>query len=158
KCSHIIMIKTGGIAIMHFGLLNKKRFTAVFIATMIFAMIGSLLLNPVVFAAGGGGPAVPDSVPALDVEEKSEDGSEFDPPASETKPDVAAVPVDNQTNRIITTLNGDTASEMGFSSYISDRFEHAKVSASKTGEFDDVLAFDAEAKEAASSYGERHEN
>lgn len=152
------MIKTGGIAIMHFGLLNKKRFTAVFIATMIFAMIGALLLNPVVFAAGGGGPAVPDSVPELDVEENSEDGSEFDPVLSETKPDVAEVPVNNQPNRIITTINGDTSSEMGFSWYTSDLFEDAKVWVSKTGEFDDALEFDAEAKEVASSYGERDEN
>src|SRR5699024_10134705 len=90
-------------------------FTAVFIATMIFAMIGSLLLNPVVFAAGGGGPAVPDSVPELDVEENSEDGSEFDPVLSETKPDVAEVPVNNQPNRIITTINGDTSRQIGFS-------------------------------------------
>src|SRR5699024_6206624 len=87
----------------------------------------------------------------------SEDGSEFDPVLSETKPDVAEVPVNNQPNRIITTINGDTSSEMGFSWYTSDLFEDAKVWVSKTGEFDDALEFDAEAKEVASSYGERDE-
>lgn len=148
------MTKTGGITRMGFNLLNKKRFTTVIITTMIFAMIASMLLSPPASAAGGGGPAAP----GQDDVENIEGESEFDPVLSETKPEVAEVPDNNQPNRIITTINGDTSGEMGFSWYTTDHFEDSKVWVSKTGEFDDAIEFDAEAKEVTSSYGERDEN
>src|SRR5699024_8132868 len=117
---------------MGFNLLNRKSFTTVFITTMIFAMIASMILSPLAYAAGGGGPAGGD--PSAEAPEESE----FDPVLSETKPEVAPVPVNNLPNRIITTINGDSSSEMGFSWYTSDLFEDSKVWLSKSGEFDDT--------------------
>ncbi|WP_411843315.1 metallophosphoesterase [Salinicoccus sp. HZC-1] len=140
---------------MNFNLFHKRRIPAAgVIAIVIFALIISALFSPVTYAAGGGGPVSPDKNSEDSVEEKEV----FNPVLTETKPEVADIEPNNLPNRIITTFNGDTGSEMGFSWYTTDLFEDSKVWVSKSGKFDDTLVFEAEAKEVTSSYGERDAN
>ncbi|AKG73031.1 purple acid phosphatase family protein [Salinicoccus halodurans] len=142
---------------MGFNLSTNRNFSAgVVIASVIFALAISLFYSPLVHAAGGGGPTGSAGDPAESTEEN--DAEEFDPVLTETKPEVADVEPNNLPNRIMTTFNGDTSSEMGFSWYTTDHFKDSKVWISKSGNFDDTLQFEAEAKEVTSSYGERDEN
>lgn len=137
---------------------NKKVHGVVVIASIIFAMIISVVFSPLTHAAGGGGPVEPGSTTAESTEENFGKEEEFNPVLTETKPEVAEVKANNLPNRIMTTFNGETSSEMGFSWYTTDLFEDAKVWVSKSGEFDDTLEFEAEAKKVTSSYGERDKN
>lgn len=79
----------------------------------------------------------------------------FSPELTDEKPEVAEIEVNNTPNRVITTFNGDTTSEMGFNWYTTDLFEDAKVWISETEDFEDALEFEAEAQEVTSKYGER---
>lgn len=114
---------------------------------MTVALAITSLFTPVAHGAGGGS-----SVEGGGTDEPTE---EFSPVLSNEKPVVAEVQENNMPNRIITTINGDTTSEMAFNWYTTDLFEDAKVWVSKSGNFDDTLEFDAEATEVTSSYGER---
>ncbi|WP_184282904.1 metallophosphoesterase [Jeotgalicoccus coquinae] len=115
----------------------------------------SAVFSPVAAGAGGGSPNGTES--SAPVEQTAEQ-EEFSPILSDEKPAVAAVPVNNMPNRIITTINGNTQTEMAFNWYTTDLFEDAKVWVSKSGNFDDTLEFKAEATEVTSSYGERDKN
>lgn len=124
-------------------LFNKRPLVTKLSAGLLAAALGvTAVFSPVAEGAGTTAPA----------EEA------FSPELSNDKPAVADVPVNNTPNRIITTINGDTKSEMAFNWYTTDLFEDAKVWVSKSGNFDDTLEFDAEASEVTSSYGERDEN
>lgn len=125
---------------------RSMRFKAVMLLATILIAASTLFSHPV-FAAGGGGPVSPGS------EEPA--AEEFDPVLSEEKPEVAEIKPNNVPNRIITTINGDTASEMGFNWYTTDHYEDSKVWISKSGNFDDTIEVDAKATEVTSHYGER---
>ncbi len=142
---------------MVLNLLHNRRLqrTAI-ISFVVFAMLVSMVASPPAHAAGGGGPVSPGNGPEQDT--KSESEEEFNPVLTEQKPEVADVKPNNLPNRIMTTFNGDTSSEMGFSWYTTDHYEDSKVWLSKTGDFDDTLVFDAKAEKVTSSYGERDAN
>src|SRR5699024_5791113 len=61
----------------------------------------------------------------------------------------------NEPNRMITTFNGDTQTEMGFNWYTTDLFEDAKVWVSSSEDMSDAIEFDAESKEVVNHYAER---
>lgn len=71
------------------------------------------------------------------------------------KPKVAKVPENNNPNRIITNINGDTKTEMGFSWYTTDKFKDSKVWVSESKDFKDAKSFDAKPKKVDSKYLER---
>ena len=129
-----------------------RKLSAGFLAA---ALGVTAVFSPVAEGAGGGNP---NSAGTVAPAEQTNTEEEFSPVLSHDKPAVAEVPVNNMPNRIITTINGDTTSEMAFNWYTTDLFEDAKVRVSKSGNFDDTIEFEAEATEVTSSYGERDEN
>ena len=134
---------------------SRPLFTKLSVGLMAAALGVSAVFSPVAEGAGGGSPNGTES--SAPVEQTAEQ-EEFSPVLSDEKPAVAAVPVNNMPNRIITTINGNTQTEMAFNWYTTDLFEDAKVWVSKSGNFDDALEFKAEATEVTSSYGERDKN
>lgn len=135
-------------------LLHNRSMVRKLSAGFLAAALGvTAVFSPVAEGAGGGNPNVA-GIPAEETGTKEK----FSPVLSNDKPAVADVPVNNMPNRIITTINGDTRSEMAFNWYTSDLFEDAKVWVSKSGNFDDTLEFDAKASEVTSTYGERDKN
>lgn len=76
----------------------------------------------------------------------------------ESKPEVAAVEANNTPNRIITTLNGDTQTQMGFNWYTTDKFDDAKVWVSTSEDLSDPLVFEPEVAEVTNQYAERTED
>ena len=134
---------------------SKPLFTKLSVGLMAAALGVSAVFSPVAEGAGGGSPNGTES--SAPVEQTTEQ-EEFSPVLSDEKPAVAAVPVNNMPNRIITTINGNTQTEMAFNWYTTDLFEDAKVWVSKSGNFDDALEFKAEATKVTSSYGERDKN
>ncbi|WP_236253513.1 purple acid phosphatase family protein [Carnobacterium sp. CS13] len=76
----------------------------------------------------------------------------------ESKPKVAEVEANNVPNRIITTLNGDTQTQMGFNWYTTDKFDDAKVWVSTSEDLSDPLVFEPEAVEVTNQYAERTED
>ena len=76
----------------------------------------------------------------------------------ESKPEVAEVEANNAPNRIITTLNGDTQTQMGFNWYTTDKFDDAKVWVSISKDLSDPLIFDPEVAEVTNQYAERTED
>jgi calcineurin-like phosphoesterase family protein len=83
---------------------------------------------------------------------------EFAPELTEEKPEVAEVEANNTPNRVVTTFNGDTTSEMGFNWYTTNLFDDAKVWISETEDFKDPIEVAAKGTEVNSRYGERDEN
>ena len=134
---------------------SRPLFTKLSVGLMAAALGVSAVFSPVAEGAGGGSPNGTES--SAPVEQTAEQ-EEFSPVLSDEKPAVAAVPVNNMPNRIITTINGNTQTEMAFNWYTTDLFEDAKVWVSKSGNFDDALEFKAEATKVTSSYGERDKN
>lgn len=76
----------------------------------------------------------------------------------ESKPEVAEVEANNTPNRIITTLNGDTQTQMGFNWYTTDKFDDAKVWVSTSEDLSDPLVFEPEVAEVTNRYAERTED
>lgn len=73
----------------------------------------------------------------------------------DSKPEVSEVEASNVPNRIITTFNGDTQTQMGFNWYTTDKMDDAKVWVSTSEDLSDALVFDAEATEVTNQYAER---
>lgn len=137
-------------------LLHNRSMVRKLSAGFLAAALGvTAVFTPIAEGAGGGNP---NGAATISPAEETGTEEEFSPVLSNDKPAVAEVPVNNMPNRIITTINGDTTSEMAFNWYTTDLFEDAKVWVSKSGDFDDALEFKAEATEVTSSYGERDEN
>lgn len=134
---------------------SRPLFTKLSVGLMAAALGVSAVFSPVAEGAGGGSPNGTESSAPV---EQTAEHEEFSPVLSDEKPAVAAVPVNNMPNRIITTINGNTQTEMAFNWYTTDLFEDAKVWVSKSGNFDDALEFKAEATKVTSSYGERDKN
>lgn len=76
----------------------------------------------------------------------------------ESKPEVAEVEANNAPNRIITTLNVNTQTQMGFNWYTTDKFDDAKVWVSTSEDLSDPLIFDPEVAEVTNQYAERTED
>ena len=137
-------------------LFNKRPLVTKLSAGFLAVALGvTAVFTPIAEGAGGGNP---NGAATISPAEETGTEEEFSPVLSNDKPAVAEVPVNNMPNRIITTINGDTTSEMAFNWYTTDLFEDAKVRVSKSGNFDDTIEFEAEATEVTSSYGERDEN
>lgn len=117
---------------------NSKMFSTVISATLLFSIASE---TNIVEASGAGNPpqnASNDSIKLLN-----------------KKPEVAKVTKNNHPNRIITNINGDTRSEMGFSWYTTDKFKDSKVWVSKNKNFKNAKSFDAKPKKVNSKYLER---
>ncbi|WP_326035043.1 purple acid phosphatase family protein [Staphylococcus xylosus] len=71
------------------------------------------------------------------------------------KPKVEEIKKQNKPNRIITNINGNPQSEMGFSWYTSDKFDDSKVWVSESKNFKNAKTFDADAQKVDSKYLER---
>ncbi|MFC3418722.1 metallophosphoesterase [Salinicoccus hispanicus] len=137
---------------MAFKQFLDKRFLAISMITLIILiLITSALASPIAQASGGGGPIAPDSEPETEEQE-------FNPVLTDAKPEVAEIEVNNMPNRIITTFNGDTTTEMAFNWYTTELAENPMVWVSESGNFDDAMAFEAEATEVTSSFGERDQH
>ena len=76
----------------------------------------------------------------------------------DSKPEVAEVEANNVPNRIITTLNGNPQTQMGFNWYTTEKFDDAKVWVSKAEDLSDPLVFEAEGTEVTNQYAERTED
>ena len=77
---------------------------------------------------------------------------------SKTKPEVAAVPVNNQPNRIATSLTVDPSTSMAFNWYTTDKIDDAVVRVSKNEDLTDAVEFAATPEEVISEYAERDAN
>ena len=77
---------------------------------------------------------------------------------SDEKPEVAEVEDNNAPNRIITTFNGDSQTQMGFNWYTTEAFDDAKVWVSTEEDLSDAQEFEAEVEQATNRYGERTED
>ncbi|MFQ3844679.1 metallophosphoesterase family protein [Staphylococcus pseudoxylosus] len=71
------------------------------------------------------------------------------------KPKVEDIKKQNKPNRVITNINGNPQSEMGFSWYTSDKFDDSKVWVSESKNFKNAKTFDADAQKVDSKYLER---
>lgn len=91
-------------------------------------------------------------------EASEEDSSEEKGELLDTKPEVAEIEPNNKPNRIITTFNGDTRTQMGFNWYTTDEFDDAKVWVSTSEDMSNAMTFEAEATEVTSHYAERTED
>lgn len=74
------------------------------------------------------------------------------------KPEVAEIKENNEPNRIITSFNGDTKTQMGFNWYTTDLFEDAQVWVSTSEDLSDATVFEAEPTEVTNRYAERTED
>lgn len=73
----------------------------------------------------------------------------------DSKPEIAEVEVNNVPNRIITTMNGNPQTQMGFNWYTTEKFDDAKVWVSTAEDLSDPLVFEAEGTEVTNQYAER---
>src|SRR5690625_840508 len=73
----------------------------------------------------------------------------------DSKPEVAEIKENNAPNRMITSFNGDTRTQMGFNWYTTELFDDAKVWVSTSEDLNDAIIFDAEATEVTNRYAER---
>ncbi|MBU5594386.1 metallophosphoesterase family protein [Amphibacillus sp. MSJ-3] len=71
------------------------------------------------------------------------------------KPEVTEIKENNEPNRMITTFNGDTQTQMAFNWYTTELFDDAKVWISTSEDLSDASIFDAEATEVTNRYAER---
>lgn len=126
---------------------NNKLFTAsmiTFIFLVFFVLVGCQSTSP---------------------EDTSETASAEDPTSSEdnselldSKPEVAEIEPNNEPNRIITSLGGDTQTQMNFNWYTTDQFDDANVWVSTSEDMSDATAFEAETEEVTNDYAERTED
>ncbi|GAB3058910.1 metallophosphoesterase [Salinicoccus sesuvii] len=128
---------------------DKRVLVMSVVISFVVALIASTLIGPIAHASGGGGSS-PGSDPVAE--------ETFNPVLTDEKPAVAEIGVNNMPNRIITTINGDTTSEMGFNWYTTELADSPMIWVSESGNFDDAMAFEAEATEVTSSYGERDQH
>lgn len=77
---------------------------------------------------------------------------------SDTKPEVAPVPVNNEPNRIATNLTEDPSSSMAFNWFTTDKVEDSVVRLSTSEDMIDPIEFPAEIEEVTSEYAERDAN
>src|SRR5699024_4858929 len=71
------------------------------------------------------------------------------------KPEVAEIKKNNETDKNISTFNGDSRTVIGFTWYTTDEVDDEVVWRSTTKDLSDADAFDAEAAKVTNHYGER---
>ncbi|MCD8841115.1 metallophosphoesterase family protein [Staphylococcus arlettae] len=125
---------------------KKRQSTALRVATS-FVLLFSLIITPETSTANASANTEPNATS----QQQSKDKIKL----LDSKPEVADIPKHNKPNRIITNINGNPQSEMGFSWYTSDKFEDAKVWVSESKNFKDAKTVDAKAEKANSKYLER---
>ncbi|MDO4595229.1 MAG: metallophosphoesterase family protein [Tissierellia bacterium] len=85
----------------------------------------------------------------------SEDKNESD---DIKKPEVREVPVDNEPNRIVTTILKDPSTQMGFSWYTTDKFDDSEVRISENSDMSNFKSYKADRQEKKSHYVQRDKN
>lgn len=128
-------------------MIQKKRQSTALRAATSFVLLFSLIISPETSTANASANTEPNAT--------SQQQSNNKIKLLDSKPEVADIPKHNKPNRIITNINGNPQSEMGFSWYTSDKFEDAKVWVSESKNFKDAKTVDAKAKKVNSKYLER---
>ncbi|ERF48713.1 MULTISPECIES: purple acid phosphatase family protein [Staphylococcus] len=128
-------------------MIQKKHQSTALRAATSFVLLFSLIISPETSTANASANTEPNAT--------SQQQSNNKIKLLDSKPEVADIPKHNKPNRIITNINGNPQSEMGFSWYTSDKFEDAKVWVSESKNFKDAKTVDAKAKKVNSKYLER---
>ncbi|PTH29790.1 purple acid phosphatase family protein [Staphylococcus arlettae] len=128
-------------------MIQKKYQSTALRAATSFVLLFSLIITPETSTANASANTEPNAT--------SQQQSNNKIKLLDSKPEVADIPKHNKPNRIITNINGNPQSEMGFSWYTSDKFEDAKVWVSESKNFKDAKTVDAKAKKVNSKYLER---
>ena len=126
---------------------QKKHQSNALRAATRFVLLFSLIISPETSTANASANTEPNATS----QQQSNDKIKL----LDSKPEVADIPKHNKPNRIITNINGNPQSEMGFSWYTSDKFEDAKVWVSESKNFKDAKTVDAKAEKVNSKYLER---
>src|SRR5699024_11039048 len=100
-------------------MIQKKHQSTALRAATSFVLLFSLIISPETSTANASANTEPNATS----QQQSNDKIKL----LDSKPEVADIPKHNKPNRIITNINGNPQSEMGFSWYTSDKFEDAKV-------------------------------
>src|SRR5699024_1136051 len=97
----------------------KKHQSIAFRAATSFVLLFSLIITPqTAQASGAGKPADNTTTTQQENDNKIK--------LLDKKPEVADIKKQNKPNRVITNINGNPQTEMGFSWYTSDKFEDSK--------------------------------
>lgn len=126
----------------------KKHQSIAFRAATSFVLLFSLIITPqTAQASGAGKPADNTTTTQQENDNKIK--------LLDKKPEVADIKKQNKPNRVITNINGNPQTEMGFSWYTSDKFEDSKVWVSESKNFKNAKTFDVKPKKVKSKYLER---
>lgn len=128
---------------------QKKHQSIVFRAATSFVLLFSLIATPQAAHASGSEKAADHANPT------AQQDSNNKIKLLDKKPKVEDIKKQNKPNRIITNINGNPQSEMGFSWYTSDKFDDSKVWVSESKNFKNAKTFDADAQKVDSKYLER---
>ena len=128
---------------------QKKHQSIAFRAAASFVLLFSLIATPQAAHASGSEKAADHANPT------AQQDSNNKIKLLDKKPKVEDIKKQNKPNRIITNINGNPQSEMGFSWYTSDKFDDAKVWVSESKNFKNAKTFDAVAQKVDSKYLER---
>ncbi|RQM84118.1 serine/threonine protein phosphatase [Staphylococcus xylosus] len=128
---------------------QKKHQSIAFRAATSFVLLFSLIATPQATHASGSEKAADHANPT------AQQDSNNKIKLLDKKPKVEDIKKQNKPNRIITNINGNPQSEMGFSWYTSDKFDDSKVWVSESKNFKNAKKFDADAQKVDSKYLER---
>lgn len=128
---------------------QKKHQSIAFRAATSFVLLFSLIATPQAAHASGSEKAADHANPT------AQQDSNNKIKLLDKKPKVEDIKKQNKPNRIITNINGNPQSEMGFSWYTSDKFDDSKVWVSESKNFKNAKTFDADAQKVDSKYLER---
>lgn len=128
---------------------QKKHQSIAFRTAASFVLLFSLIATPEAAHASGSGEATDNANPTAQQENNNKIK------LLDKKPKVEDIKKQNKPNRIITNINGNPQSEMGFSWYTSDKFDDAKVWVSESKNFKNAKTFEADAQKVDSKYLER---
>jgi len=141
----------------------NKRFTKVSMKKLSILFSAGIALtafqtkNNPVDAAAGPGTSEQEFQESYTPPEQSEEKQGPGVKLLSEKPKVAEVPTNNQPNRVLTTFNGDTQTQMGFNWYTSDFIENSEVRVSTSKDMSDPMEFNAKPEETINEYAERTE-
>ncbi|WP_039067971.1 purple acid phosphatase family protein [Staphylococcus shinii] len=128
---------------------QKKHQSIAFRTAASFVLLFSLIAIPEAAHASGSGEATDNANPTAQQENNNKIK------LLDKKPKVEDIKKQNKPNRIITNINGNPQSEMGFSWYTSDKFDDSKVWVSESKNFKNAKTFDTDAQKVDSKYLER---
>lgn len=128
---------------------QKKHQSIAFRAATSFVLLFSLIATPQAAQASSSEKEADNANPTAQQESNNKIK------ILDKKPKVEEIKKQNKPNRIITNINGNPQSEMGFSWYTSDKFDDSKVWVSESKNFKNAKTFDADAQKVDSKYLER---